>query len=346
MDHRRLGHLLDQRLGEWLQLRKDSLVSRYQRARTQGLPKEILSQLRQQIIGQQLLLVQIHHQALKAGSILHRPIDPHRKLRPHQGSTMRTTFYFGPVFRHLQRPRRQIEDLATLVVQHRFPAQTASLALGTNFQVVNLNVIGVFDPLQCLSRMTGLAAGFAPAGGAQTLGAGFAQTVAGRRLAAVLAVLGQSGFQFLDSLLQLRQSFLQRQDNLDQRLGLAAGQQQKFFTREHGTVDCGSWIAGEGPKYPSPAPTSCVGGLAGCGPGSDPGKSNWPPDSNCPGSVPVPQTFPPTRPGGRSRSASLSPGAGPRGPKCGWPTPRRAPRAGSKTDCCLSPLPVGPGAGP
>ena len=149
---------------------------------------------------------------------------------------MRTTVNHRPVVGNLQRPRWQTEDLATLVVQHRFPAQTAPVTLGTNFHFVNLDVIGIFDALQGLSRMTGLAPGFSATGRAQALGAGFAQTVAGRRLVAVVAVAGQSGFQFLDALLQWRQSFLQSQDNLDQRFGMGPGNGQQFLTREHGTA--------------------------------------------------------------------------------------------------------------
>jgi hypothetical protein len=104
--------------------------------------------------------------------------------------------------------------------------------LWTGFQPVNLNVIGIFDPLQGLARMTGLAAGFATAGRAQTLGAGFAQTVAGGRLAAVGTIAGQLGFQVLDPLFQLHQTFLQGQDDVHQHFRMPAGKGQQFFTRE------------------------------------------------------------------------------------------------------------------
>jgi hypothetical protein len=77
------------------------------------------------------------------------------------------------MFGHRQRLRRQIEDLVTFVVQRPFPAQAAA-ALGTNGQFVNQQVIGIFDPLQSLPGMTRLAPWFAPTGGAQTLGIGFA----------------------------------------------------------------------------------------------------------------------------------------------------------------------------
>jgi len=103
-------------------------------------------------------------------------------------------------------------------------AQTAPVALGTNFYFVNLNVIGIFDSLQGLPRMTGLPPGFSTTGRAQVLRAGFAQTIAGRGLIAVSAVLGYLGLQFLDPLLQLLQSLLQNQNNLHQRFGLAMGQ--------------------------------------------------------------------------------------------------------------------------
>ena len=57
---------------------------------------------------------------------------------------------------HRQRPRWQIEHLAALIIEHGLLAQTSPVALGTNFQPVNLNVIGIFDPLQGLTGMTGL----------------------------------------------------------------------------------------------------------------------------------------------------------------------------------------------
>ena len=136
------------------------------------------------------------------------------------------------MFGHRQRTLRQVEHLAAGIVQHWLPAQTAPAALWTGFQPVNLNVIGIFDPLQGLARMTGLAAGFATAGLAQTLGAGFVQTVAGGWLAAVGTVAGQLGFQLLHALFQLHQTFLQSQDNIHQYFGMAAGQGQQFFTRK------------------------------------------------------------------------------------------------------------------
>jgi hypothetical protein len=64
---------------------------------------------------------------------------------------MRTPFDLGPMFRHLQRAWRQIEDFSTLVVQYRFPAQTAPTALGTNCQLMNLSMIGLLDSLQGLT---------------------------------------------------------------------------------------------------------------------------------------------------------------------------------------------------
>ena len=216
MDHRRLRDLAGQHLSERLQLRKDPLISRHQRPHTQGLPEEIFAQLRQPIIRQQLLLVQIHHQALKARPILHRRTHPRWKLRAHLRVTTRTTLDLGPVFRHLQRARRQIEDLAALVVQHRFPARTTSAALRTNCQRMNLNMVWLFNPSQGLTWVSGLAPGPATAAGAQTLGARFLQPVAGRRLVAVRAVLGQAPLQVFQPLFQLRHPFLEGQEQFDQ----------------------------------------------------------------------------------------------------------------------------------
>ena len=63
-----------------------------------------------------------------------------------------------------------------------------------------------------LGWMTGLAARFATAGAAQTLWAGFAQAVAGGRLATVGTVAGHLGFQLPHPLFQLRQTILQFQE--------------------------------------------------------------------------------------------------------------------------------------
>ena len=103
MDHLGLGHLLHQRLGEGVQLFIRPLIGRSQRRRTQGLPKEILTQLRQSIIGKQLLLVQIHHQTLKAGSILNRRTHTRWKLPPHLFAAAGTTLDLSPMLGHHQR---------------------------------------------------------------------------------------------------------------------------------------------------------------------------------------------------------------------------------------------------
>ncbi len=48
----------------------------------------------------------------------------------------------------------------------------------------------------------------------------------------LLELLRAIALQFLDSLLQLRQTFLQGQDNIHQHFGMAVGQGQEFFPRE------------------------------------------------------------------------------------------------------------------
>src|SRR5207249_11568727 len=101
---------------------------------------------------------------------LHRRIHHRRKLGPHGVRTMRTILDLRSMFSHLQRLWRQIENLATLVVQHRLPLQTSSPAFRTHGQFMNLNVIRLFDSLEGLTAMSGLAPGFAAAAGAQTLG--------------------------------------------------------------------------------------------------------------------------------------------------------------------------------
>ena len=120
-----------------------------------SLPEEILTQPGQSIIGKQLLLVQIHHQALKERSILNRRTHPGRKRRPHLFAAAGATLDFGPMLGHHQRGFRQLEHLATLIVEHRLFAQSVPLAVGTNFQPVNANVLGIFDPLQGLTGWPG-----------------------------------------------------------------------------------------------------------------------------------------------------------------------------------------------
>lgn len=120
---------------------------------------------------------------MKPGSILNRRTGVRRKLRADGLAAMRAALDFGPRFGHRQGTLRQVEALAALIIQRRRLFQTAPLALGTNFQPVNRNLSGGLDPLQGLTRMAGLAAGLATAGGAQT--------VAGGGLAAVGTVAGQ-----------------------------------------------------------------------------------------------------------------------------------------------------------
>ena len=92
---------------------------------------------------------------------------------------------------------------------------------GATLQTVDLDVVRGFHRQERASGVAGLAAGFAFAFLPQAAGRGFLQAVAGGRLAAVGAVLGDSAFQLADPLLE-------GQDALDHVLWFAPGLGQKL----------------------------------------------------------------------------------------------------------------------
>jgi hypothetical protein len=93
---------------------------------------------------------------------------------------------------------------------------------------MKLNMIGLFDSLQGLTWVSGLAARLATGAGAQALDARFLPSVAGRRLVAVRTVFGQAYLQAFEPLLQLGHPFLESEDQLDQG---APRQAPQFFSR-------------------------------------------------------------------------------------------------------------------
>ena len=72
-----------------------------------------------------------------------------------------------------QAQRRQIEDLAALKVQHRFPGEI--LTALTLLEWVNLDVLGILAALEGAAGVAGLTTGWAPGLFAQALGLGPAQ---------------------------------------------------------------------------------------------------------------------------------------------------------------------------
>ncbi len=252
------------------------------------------------------------------------------------------------MFGHRQRTLRQVEHLAAGIVQHWLPAQTAPAALWTGFQPVNLNVIGIFDPLQGLARMTGLAAGFATAGSRKLLGLGLFRPSleGGLPLLELLRASWASNSCTRCSSCTKRSCKARIISTNTSGWRRARGNSSSRVNSFMDTRPFENRLAGDRPKHPSPALAERAGDPAGCVPGSDPRQSSWPPDNNCPGTGPVPQTSPTGPPDGHSAPASPPRCAGPPGPKCGWPVHAPAPKAKSKTGCCWPPDAVEPGAGP
>ena len=67
---------------------------------------------------------------------------------------------------------------------------------------MNLGVLGLGDLVERLPGMPGLSAAGLAAGSSQTVRLGFLEPIAGRRLATVLAILGELIFQRLNTCLQ------------------------------------------------------------------------------------------------------------------------------------------------
>nr|WP_242469644.1 hypothetical protein [Rhabdochromatium marinum] len=78
--------------------------------------KQIRHQFDQPILGNKLIMQQIHHQGHGAGAVLHRRCHVRRELGSGRSATLITLTVVGAMLGHLQGlGRREIEDLPRLV---------------------------------------------------------------------------------------------------------------------------------------------------------------------------------------------------------------------------------------
>jgi hypothetical protein len=156
-----------------------------QGALTEALATEqVTHDLGEPVGGQQLVVAQIDGRALDAGSILHGGYGLRRE-RGAVDAAAGAGFYFSLVLGDQKLWLGQIEDLPTLDAVRRLFYQGTSAVRAALDRVTHCNIRHCHHA-QRLARMSGLAAGGPITGRAQTLGLGFAKTVGGRRLAAVV----------------------------------------------------------------------------------------------------------------------------------------------------------------
>ena len=113
-------------------------------------------------------------------------------------AALRTGFDFGAVFGHFDPHGWHIKHLPFFVVvrEHLLQRGLAVLAAGDG---MDLNVVRMFHRFQGMPRVAWLPAGGFAARHAQTLGAGLGESIAGRRFAAIAAVLGNLILQCLNA---------------------------------------------------------------------------------------------------------------------------------------------------
>jgi len=93
-------------------------------SQAQGLAKEILAHLPQPVEGKDLLVGKIEHQTPEVRAVLDGVLDVGGECGAHAQSGDRAAFDFGLVFGHLQTQRREVKNLAALVVEHGCIFQT------------------------------------------------------------------------------------------------------------------------------------------------------------------------------------------------------------------------------
>ncbi len=186
---------LDGRLDR-LQLGIGGGLALAQRARRDGLPKQIADRLLGTCIGQELLVLQVHAGGLEARAILHRLRGLCRELPGGGRGAVRAGFVPHAMLRHFQPLGGQLHDLATFHVQHRRLAQRGAALPAVVRQMLD-HVIGMRDDLTRGAGVTALTARFFAAPAAQALGALALPAIAGWRLMAVVAVLVETRFQRL-----------------------------------------------------------------------------------------------------------------------------------------------------
>ena len=214
--------------------------------------EEVTHDLGEPVGGQQLVVAQIDGRALDAGTILHGGCG-FRRERGAVEAAAGAGFDFSLVLGDRQLRLGQIEDLPALDAVRSLFRQGTSAARAALDRVTH-GAIRLRHHAQRLARMSGLAAGGPITGRAQTLGLGFAQTVGGRWLAAVVGVLdglflqrldlvaqglavaaqgGVLGFQRGDLRLQLVQFACELAEHSRRRFGIGSADRQCLVVADH-----------------------------------------------------------------------------------------------------------------
>ncbi|MBA7557932.1 hypothetical protein ES705_50715 [subsurface metagenome] len=137
--------------------------------------KKILQQFAGTLIGQELIVVQIDCCGPSAWTILHRGVDPFGKGRLVQVAAG-AKLDFGLMLGHFKPPRGQIVHLSFLHAVGLMIGQRTVATLAF-LHPVDLRVIGLFDHLERMSRMSGLPAGLPLPFLAQAFGRGFLKSI-------------------------------------------------------------------------------------------------------------------------------------------------------------------------
>ena len=95
-------------------------------------------------------------------------------------------------------------------------------AVGTDVEGDWDDMVGVFHRLKGVAGVPRLTARLSARGDSEALGRGLGIAVGRRGLAAVVAILSEPSFQRINTLLQDADLFLQRQNNIDENLGVIA----------------------------------------------------------------------------------------------------------------------------
>ena len=172
---------------------------------TGAVAEKVFTNFRHPFAGNHLADMKIGHCGLNAGAILHWSGDVTGECCAYEFAAMGASLALCQKFGDEHLDAGQIENLPFFLRFDRLIGQvTSTLRAGVERQVDGL--IGGFAGLKGLTRMSGLATGFAPG---VLLPQGFVtirtvQSVARRRFAAVAAVFVEAGFQFRNALLLMR----------------------------------------------------------------------------------------------------------------------------------------------
>jgi len=135
-------------------------------------------------------VVEVDRLRLHEGAILHRLGHFARKGGDGRDATVRTLFNLSPVFGDFNLHRRQVKHLS-LFVSPGFNRCQRTRTILADLHPMNLDMLGIRHRFEGVSRMSRLPpTGFAT-GLAQTVAARFLLPIAGRGLAAVVAILEQ-----------------------------------------------------------------------------------------------------------------------------------------------------------